>query len=105
MIFEARLASVLFFFALWCIIGLLPWAISAVVARGRGALLALPIALAAACAAGVVVPAAGLDDATGLLLSLVAALLGGALGSAGGIALARRLPPSTRARRPLNSKP
>ena len=91
MTLEARLAFVLFFFALWCALGLLPWALAAVLTRGRGALLALPLALAGAAAGGVLVPLLGLRDALGLFLSLPAALVGGALASAAGIALGRRL--------------
>jgi hypothetical protein len=90
-IWEARLAFILFFFLCWCIVGLLPWTTAAVVVRGRGALLALPLALASACAAGVLVPALGQRDFTGFLISLLAALLGGIAGSIGGIACYRRL--------------
>src|SRR5436190_86322 len=78
---EARTAFVLFFFAVWCCVGLVPWAIAAVIARGRGALAALPVALAAACAAGVAVPLIGLDNFRGFLLSLVVAVVAAAFGS------------------------
>ncbi len=88
---EARLAFILFFFVIWCLLGLIPWALAAVLVRGRGALPALPLALAAAAAAGVAVPLAGLRDATGLLVSLPIAVIAGALGSAAGIRLARRM--------------
>ncbi len=88
---EARLAFLLFFFAVWCFLGLMAWAAAAVIARGRGALAALPLALAAASAAGVAVPLAGQRDAAGFVLSLVTAAVGGAAGSVTGIALARRL--------------
>ncbi|HEV8574098.1 MAG TPA: hypothetical protein VGR43_05250 [Dehalococcoidia bacterium] len=88
---EARLAFVVVFFAAWCFLGLIAWAVSAVIARGRGALPALPLALAAASAAGVAVPLAGLDDARGFFLSLATALLGGAIASAAGIRLAKKL--------------
>ncbi len=91
MTFEARLAFILFFFAVWCFLGLFPWAIAAVLSRGRGALLALPLALAGAAAAGVLVPLLGLRDTLGFLLSLPAALAGSALASAAGIAITRRL--------------
>ncbi|HVP05514.1 MAG TPA: hypothetical protein VMT90_07555 [Dehalococcoidia bacterium] len=91
MIWEARLAFILFFFLCWCIVGLLPWVVAAVFVRGRGALLALPLALTAACAAGVLVPALGLRDAAGFFLSLLTAVLGGAAGSLGGLAFHRRL--------------
>ncbi len=90
---EARIAFVLFFFALWCFVGLIPWAVAAVVARGRGALLALPIALAGACAAGVAVPVIGFDDFSGFLLSLATAFLAGGVASAAGIAVAQSLWP------------
>ena len=89
MIWEARLAFIAFFFFCWCVVGLLPWAVSAVISRGRGALPALPLALAAACATGVFIPAIGLRDFTGFLLSLVTALIGGAAGSLSGIAFSR----------------
>ena len=88
---EARIAFLIFFFGVWCFLGLFPWAAAAVLTRGRGALLALPLALAGAAAGGVLVPALGLRDATGFSISLVTALAGSALASAGGIALARRL--------------
>ena len=93
MTLEARLAFVLFFFALWCLLGLLPWALAAVLTRGRGALLALPLALAGAAAGGILVPILGLRDAFGFFLSLPVALAGGALASAAAIALGRRISP------------
>jgi hypothetical protein len=96
---EARVAFVLFFFAVWCFFGLLSWAIAAVVARGRGALPALPIALAAACAFGVAVPLLGGRDLAAFFLSFLTAAIGGALGAAGGIALARRVWPARPAQR------
>ncbi|HLC28697.1 MAG TPA: hypothetical protein VJL07_04540 [Dehalococcoidia bacterium] len=88
---EARLASILFFFALWCFVGLIAWAVAAVIARGRGALPALPLALAAACAAGVAVPLFGARDAMGFFVSLVTAAVAGAIASIAGIAFSRRL--------------
>jgi hypothetical protein len=88
---EARLAFVIFFFAVWCFLGLLAWCAAAIFARGRGALPALPLALAAASIGGVVVPLAGLDDAFGFFLSLVTAFLAGAAGAVAGITLARRI--------------
>jgi hypothetical protein len=90
---ESRAAFVLFFFAVWCFVGLVPWAIAAVVARGRGALAALPVALAAACAAGVAIPLIGLDDFRGFLLGLVVAFTAAAVGSVAGIRIAQRLWP------------
>lgn len=91
MTFEARLAFVAFFLLCWCIVGLIPWALVAVWVRGRGALPALPLALASACAAGILVPLLGQRDARGYFLSLATALVGGAIGSAVGIAFSRRL--------------
>jgi len=89
--FEARLAFIAFFLLCWCVLGLIPWALAAVWVRGRGALLALPLALAGACAAGVLVPLLGQRDAKGYFLSLGTALAGSAIGSAAGIAFSRRL--------------
>jgi hypothetical protein len=88
---EARLAFVVFFFAVWCFVGLITWAVTAVVVRGRGALPALPLALAAASLAGVAVPLLGARDAAGFFLSLLTAAMGGAAGSVAGVALARRM--------------
>jgi uncharacterized membrane protein YeaQ/YmgE (transglycosylase-associated protein family) len=92
MTFEVRLAFLLAFFALWALLGFLPWTIAAVVRRGRGVLLALPLAVVGGAAGGVIVPAAGADDERGFLLSLATAFLGGALLSVVGILLAARLP-------------
>jgi len=88
---EARLAFIVSLFAVWCFLGLISWAVAAVVARGRGALPALPLAFAAASVAGVAVPLLGARDLAGFFLSLLTAGIGGALGAAGGIALARRM--------------
>lgn len=91
--FEARLAFVLFFFFVWCLIGLVPWTLFAVYTRGRGALLALPLALAAACAFGVCVPLVGWRDLTGFLASMAMALIGGTLGAVAGASLSSRILP------------
>lgn len=91
MTLEARLAFIAFFLLCWCVLSLVPWALAAVWVRGRGALLALPLALATACAAGVAVPLLGQRDANGYFLSLATALAGGAIGAAAGIAFSRRL--------------
>ena len=91
MTFEARLAFVLFFFLCWTIVALLPWAVTAVAVRGRGAIIALPLAVFAAWAAGVFVPLAGWRDATGFFVSLLAALIAAAAGSVAGVAFARRI--------------
>ena len=91
MTFEARLIFVLLFFALWSFLGFLPWSFAAVIRRGRHVLLALPLALAAASLAGVLVPLLGARDETGFLLSIATAFLGGVVGTAAGVALAIRL--------------
>ncbi len=91
MTFEARLIFVLAFFALWAFLGFLPWSFAAVIRRGRHVLPALPIALAAASLAGVLVPLLGARDELGFLVSIATAFAGGVLGTVGGIALAVRL--------------
>jgi hypothetical protein len=88
---EARIAFVVFFFVVWCLIGLVPWAIAAVWTRGRGALMALPTALVGAAAFGVLIPVLGQRDLTGFLISLPSALAGGALGAVAGVVLDRQL--------------
>ena len=85
---EARLAFRAFFFFVWFVVGLVPWAAAAIAARGRGSLLALPLALAGAGAFGIMVPLLGLRDATGFFLSLPAALAGGAIATFAGHRLA-----------------
>ena len=91
MTFEARLIIVLLLFALWGLLGFLPWSFAAVIRRGRHVLLALPLALATASLAGVLVPLIGPRDETGFLLSIATAFAGGILGTGAGVALARRL--------------
>ncbi len=91
MTFEARLIFVLIFFALWAFLGFLPWSFGAVIRRGRHVLPALPLALATGSLAGVLVPLLGARDVNGFLLSLLTAFLGGAIGTAAGVALAVRL--------------
>ena len=91
MTFEARLAIVLLFFALWGFLGLLPWTFAAVARRGRQVLPALPIAVAAAWLAGVLVPIAGARDETGFLVSIATSFAGGVAGTAAGVALSVRL--------------
>ena len=91
MTFEARLAFLIFFFLCWTIVALFPWIAAALYVRGRGAAIALPLAVVAAWAAGVFVPLVGMRDVTGFFVSLVAAFLGACVGSIAGIAFARRL--------------
>jgi len=61
----------------WGILGFIPWVVLAVLRRGRGVLIALPLAIAGGAGGGVLVPAAGAKDETGLLLSLGTAFVGG----------------------------
>ncbi|HEY5625194.1 MAG TPA: hypothetical protein VIT93_01760 [Dehalococcoidia bacterium] len=91
MTFEARLAFLIFFFLCWTIVALLPWIAAVLYVRGRGAALALPLAVVAAWAAGVFVPLVGMRDATGFFVSLLAAFLAATAGSIAGIAFARRI--------------
>ena len=64
-------------FIIWAILGFIPWLVLAVRRRGRGVLIALPLAVAGGAGGGVLVPAAGAKDETGLLLSLGTAFVGG----------------------------
>lgn len=64
-------------FIMWAILGFLPWLAVAVLRRGRGVLIALPLAVAGGAGGGVLVPAAGAKDEAGLFLSLGTALVGG----------------------------
>lgn len=91
MTFEARIAFVLLFFALWGFLGFLPWSVAAVLRRGRDVLPALPVAVAAACVAGVLVPLLGARDTTGFVVSVPVAFAGGVTGTVAGVALAVRL--------------
>lgn len=93
---EARVLFVALFFAVWAFTGLVAWAAVAVLRRGDGAIFALPVSLAAACGAGVALPLAGLDDATGLLLSVVTAMVGALFGYVFVLVLLRRLSPAAR---------
>jgi hypothetical protein len=61
----------------WTGLGATAWLSVAIVRRGRGVLVGLPLAMAGGIGAGVLVPAAGARDEAGLLLSLGAALVGG----------------------------
>ena len=64
-------------FIMWAILGFMPWLVVAVLRRGRGVLIALPMAVVGGAGGGVLVPAAGAKDETGLFLSLGTALVGG----------------------------
>ena len=61
----------------WTGLGATAWLAVAIVRRGRGVLVGLPLGMAGGIGAGVLVPAAGARDEVGLLLSLGTALLGG----------------------------
>ncbi|MEX1253309.1 MAG: hypothetical protein WEE64_03100 [Dehalococcoidia bacterium] len=74
---------------LWGALGLVPWCVALFAGRGRGALVAMPLAFAAGIAAGALVPALGAKDATGFAVSLGAAMAGGAV-VVGGLALRDR---------------
>ncbi|RLC58372.1 MAG: hypothetical protein DRI30_02705 [Chloroflexi bacterium] len=91
MTFEARLAFLIFFFLCWTVVALFPWIATALYVRGRGAAVALPLAVVSAWAAGVFVPLAGMRDATGFFVSLLAAFVAAGAGSIAGIVFARRL--------------
>ena len=64
--------------ALWCACGLLPWCVALIAARGRGALVAVPVAALAGMAGGLLVAALAKDGA-GFAVSLAAAMLAGAI--------------------------
>jgi hypothetical protein len=85
---DAILLAVIFLF--WAALGSLPWLVAAVILRGRGVLLALPLAIVGGAAGGVIVPAAGARDELGLALSVGTAFLGGLLLSQLGFRLSRR---------------
>jgi len=76
-------------FIVWAILGFLPWLALALLRRGRGVLIALPLAIAGGAGGGVLVPAAGARDETGLFLSLGTALVGGLALALLGLRLAR----------------
>jgi hypothetical protein len=67
---------------LWGVLGLVPWCAMLIAGRGRGALVAMPLAFAAGVAGGALVPALGMKDGVGLFLSFVTAMAGGAVVSA-----------------------
>lgn len=91
MTFEARVAFVIFFFAVWLFFGLMAWAAVAVIKRGRGALPAFPLALAGAALGGVMVPLFGIQNGAGFALSLLTAIAGGFAGAFAGLTFASRM--------------
>ena len=76
-------------FIMWAVLGFIPWLALAVLRRGRGVLIALPLAVAGGAVGGVLVPAAGAKDEAGLFLSLGTALVGGLALSLLGLHLSR----------------
>ena len=64
-------------FIMWAVLGFLPWLALALIRRGRRVLIALPLAIVGGAGGGVLVPAAGARDETGLVLSLGTAIVGG----------------------------
>ena len=91
MTFEVRLAFLLAFFLIWTFLGFVPWLVIAIARRGRGVILALPLAIAGGAAGGVIVPFAGADDARGFLISLASAFSAGLLASLAGVYLGKDL--------------
>lgn len=73
-------------FSLWAACGLLPWAAALVAGRGRGAFSALPVAVVAGIAGGLVVATIA-KDWTGFAISIAAATLAAAVA----IAVLRRM--------------
>jgi hypothetical protein len=67
--------------AIWGLCGLLPWAVALIAGRGRGALVALPLAFAAGIAGGLLASAFG-DGWPAYWASLLTAMAGGAVVSA-----------------------
>ena len=85
-----RAALLIVFFGIWGVLGMLPWMATALLRRGEGVLLSLPLAIVGGTAGGVLVPVIGLRDEYGLLLSLLTASLGGFFFSTIGIVLTDR---------------
>jgi hypothetical protein len=83
-IFLALLVSI------WAILGLIPWLVLAVRRRGRGVLIALPLAIVGGIGGGVLVPAVGLRDVLAVILSVGASILGGLALALLGLRLSRR---------------
>ena len=69
--------GILGLFSLWAACGLLPWCVALIAGRGRGAFSALPIAIVAGIAGGLLVATIA-KDWTGLTISLATATLAAA---------------------------
>ena len=74
---------------LWTVLGSVCWLVGAVARRGRGVLVALPLAALGGLAGGLLVPALGRRDGEGLVASLLAALVGGLVLTVAGLRLNR----------------
>ncbi|MBE0610323.1 MAG: hypothetical protein IH609_13165 [Dehalococcoidia bacterium] len=74
------------FVAAWMLMGLIPWMVLSVATRGNAGLVNLPLCLFAGVVGGLAVPLVGKDDAAGIWLSVLAALVVPAL-----LLVARRL--------------
>lgn len=77
MLFDAIFLTL--FFLTWCLLGALPWLVLGLRRRARGAIWALPFALLGGAGGGVLTPVLGLDGGTGIGVSMITALAGGAL--------------------------
>lgn len=102
MVLEARLGFIILFLLIWSVVGLVPWTVSAIAAKGRGSLLLLPIVILSAIAAGIIVPLTGARGLTGFWISLITALAGAIIAATSGAALVRRV---HRAGEPSTSNP
>ena len=67
------------FLCTWSVLGTLAWIALSLRRRAVGALFALPIALLGAIGGGAATPLLGLNDGAGIGVSMITALLGGAL--------------------------
>lgn len=105
MTFEARVAFVLFFLFTWAVLAIIPWTVGTVGMRGRGGLLALPLAVLGGWLAGLAVPLAGMQDRSGLVLSMIACLAGATAGTVAGLAIARRIEATRPERAPTRAPP
>ena len=70
---------IVLFLLTWSVLGTLAWIALSLRRRAVGALFALPIALVGAMGGGAATPLLGLNDGAGIGVSMITALLGGAL--------------------------
>ncbi len=73
MLFDAIFLTI--FFSAWALCGLVPWLVLSVKTRGEAGLGMLPLCIFAGIVAGPAVPLLGIDNATGIWVSLAAALV------------------------------